>query len=120
MTSSESLMRELVSQFAALRPLMDEHLADQEGELLPYLLMADVERWAEKESTRNPDQVAEVTAWLESRFDSGDDVLKDLIGVGFVEMIPHTPTGDPILDRLGPSLRGVAEDMGLLRPANEE
>lgn len=119
MTPSESLMHDLVSAFPEIRPLLVEHLEEQEDELLPYLLMADIERWAEVESKSDPEHVARLTDWLEARFNSGDNTLKDLIGVGFVEMVPHTPTGDPILRRLGPSLRQVADDMGLFRPARE-
>ena len=113
MTPSESLMHDLVSTFPDLHPFMSEHLKDQEGELLPYLLMADIARWAERVSIHDPERVATLTAWLGSRYDSGDEVLKDLIGVGFVEMIPQSPDGDPILEQLPPSLRSLATQMGL-------
>lgn len=37
-----------------LLPVFDEHLRDQEGEVLPHLYMADVERWAEAELLQTP------------------------------------------------------------------
>lgn len=114
------LMTRLIQAFPVLSPLLEDHLKDQEGELLPYLLMADVERWAEAEVVHQRDHVSDLIAWLEREFASGGNDIKDLIGVGFVEMVPHTPEGDPILQNLGPHLRDVAEQMGLFTPAASE
>ena len=114
MSASQELMHDLVAAFPETMPLLIEHRRDQEGELLPYLLMADIARWAESTSITDPARTTGLTTWLEARFDAGDDALKDLIGVGFVEMISQSPEGDPILDNLGPSLRHVAGEMGLL------
>lgn len=119
MTPNEELMSRAVEAFPELQPVLAEHLEDQEGELLPYLLMADIERWSEAEVTRDTERISELIAWFENEFTTGDQEVKDLIGVGFVEMLPHTPDGDPILNLLGPELRQVARDMGLLSPAEE-
>ena len=119
MTPSEQLMYSLVDEFSECRPLLAEHLADQEGELLPYVLMGDVVRWAESEVAHNRSRVATLMQWLEIRFSSADDVVQELIAVGFVEMLPASPTGDPLLDLLGPSLRQVADEMNLFEPWDE-
>jgi hypothetical protein len=47
MRSTEAAFGRLVSVLPALRAILDEHLENQEGELLEYIFIADVERWAE-------------------------------------------------------------------------
>lgn len=95
---------------------LTEHLTDNEGELLSYLLMGDVVRWACRQSSSDPDRVSTLVGWLEQRFEDGDGEVKDLVGVGFVEMLPHTPVGDPILTLLGPKLSPVGRRDGTTTP----
>jgi hypothetical protein len=116
MDASEQLIYSLVDEFSECRPLLTEHLVDMEGELLPYLLLGDVVRWACQQSPSDPDRVSALVRWLEHRFEHGDGEVKDLVGVGFVEMLPHTPVGDPVLTLLGPTLSQLADEMGLLLP----
>lgn len=104
----------LVGAAPELTPLLDEHLADQEGELLAYVFMADVSRWLFTTSTANPGRVREVLEWLESEFSSADFDVRNLIDVGIVEMFPAAPEGVPVLEMLGPELRARAEVAGLL------
>ena len=108
MDASEQLIYALVEDFSECPPLLAEHLIDQEGELLPYLLLGDVVRWAEREVEQNRSRVATLFQWLEIRFVAADTVVEELIAVGFVEMLPATPSGDPLLELLGPSLRQAA------------
>ncbi|NPD03761.1 hypothetical protein HN031_03565 [Nocardioides sp. zg-1308] len=98
---------------------MDEHLADQEGELLPYLLLADVARWAQATYASQPQAVGDVVDWLEVEYVRAEPAEKDLIGLGFVEAIPYRPEGAPLLARLGPELTQVADDLGLLTHPGE-
>lgn len=120
MTLSEQLIYALIDEFSECRPLLTEHLVDMEGELLPYLLLGDVVRWAEREVARNRSLVATLFQWLEIRFVAADAVVEELIAVGFVEMLPATPAGDPLLELLCPSLRQVAEEMSLFEPWGEQ
>lgn len=113
MTSAEQLIHSLFDDFSELRPLLTQHLADNDGELLPYLLLSDVARWAGPAVEKDRARVAELMQWLEARFTDGDVNVENLIAVGFVEMLPATPTGDPLLELLGPSMRQVAEEMNL-------
>ena len=46
----ESLINTLVVEIPELRPMLDEHLHDFDGELLPHLFFADVTRWAEEQA----------------------------------------------------------------------
>ena len=120
MTPSEGLVHALVEDFSELRPLLTEHLTDNEGELLPYLLMSDVARWAIREVEHNPSRVAELMRWLDARFAAADEVVETLIAVGFVEMLPATPAGDPLLELLAPELRQVAQEMNLFEPWGDQ
>ena len=114
MTPSQQLVRDLVSAFPVLGPIMEEHLVDQDGELLPYLFMADVARWADSSLGQDPDAVARLVDWLEREFAIAEPAEKDLIGLGFVETIPARPEGAALLMHLGPRLTEVAGDLGLL------
>lgn len=113
MTASQDLVKRLTDDFDALSPLMQAHLEEQEHELLPYLLMADIARWAQATMSIDPGLVGDVVDWLENEFDAADAPEKDLIGLGFVETIPYPPEGAPLLLRLGPSLTQVAEEIGI-------
>jgi len=115
MTPSEDLIHNMIREFPEFSPLLAEHLEDHD-ELLPYLLFGDVVRWAQSEVSRDRARVAHLSGWLESRFDQADDVVENLIAVGYVEMLPATPEGDPLLALLGPSLYKVAQDMNLTEP----
>lgn len=117
MTPSQQLVRRLVDDFPPLAPLMAEHLADQDGELLPYLFLPDVARWAQASLQTDPASVGYLVDWLEREFTVAEPAEKDLIGLGFVETIPFPPEGSALLLRLGPALTGVAADLGLLPPA---
>ena len=115
MTPSQQLAHDLVGAFPVLEPVMVQHLADQDGELLPYLFMADVARWADSALGEDADTVGRLLDWLESEFTVAAPAEKDLIGLGFVETIPFPPAGSALLLRLGPVLTEVAVDLGLLR-----
>ncbi len=114
MTASRDLVRRLVADFPSLAQVMEEHVADQEGELLPYLFMADVARWANATYVERPDEVGGVVDWLEREFHDAAAPEKDLIALGFVEAIPFPPEGAALLLRLGSGLTQVARELGLL------
>ncbi len=114
MTSSQQLVTRLVTAFPALSPLLAEHRADQDGEILPYLFLADVARWAQHTFPAHPDMVGDLVDWLDREFVGAEAAQKDLIGLGFVEAIPFPPRGAALLLRLGPALTEVATELGLL------
>ncbi len=116
MTPSQRLATRLVDEFRDLTPVLEEHLEEQEGELLPYLLMADVARWARATYASDPRTVGRLVDWLEVEFEKAQPPEKDLIGLGFVEAIPLPPEGTALLLRLGPHLTQVADDLGFFLP----
>jgi hypothetical protein len=113
MTAESDFTQRLVAATPELAPVLEEHLADQEGELLAYLLMGDVAKWLDGQSRKDPQRASQVLDWLEHEFAAGDFDVRNLIDVGIIEMLPAMPEGAPVLDMLGPELRGRAEIAGL-------
>ena len=119
MSASDELITRLFGRFPELSPMLEEHLADQDGELLPYLVLADVARWAQRSFAEEPQAVGGLVDWLEEEFARAEPAEKDLIGLGFVEVIPYRPEGAPLLARLGPELTRVAIDLGMMTPIDD-
>lgn len=114
MTVEADFTQQLVAAAPDLAPVLDEHLRDQEDELLAYVFMGDVARWLHETSTTAPARVEAVLAWLESRFVDGNFDERNLIDVGIIEMLPAAPEGDAVLSMLPRALRARAEVAGLL------
>ncbi len=87
----------LVYRFGALLPLLQDHLEEQEGEVLPHLFMADVERWVEGEvKSGDSSRCAQVQAmldFLEIVYSTAGEEVEELISVSFLEHLPRP--GDP-------------------------
>jgi hypothetical protein len=94
-----------------LMPLLAEHLDDQQGELLPHLLLADISRWFLKNPTGSEAQA--FVHWLESEFARGHSDVQELVSVSFLEMLPQpwedTDPAHAVDDLLGPRLTGELE-----------
>lgn len=119
MSASDELITRLFGRFPELSPILEEHLADQDGELLPYLVLADVARWAQRAFDEEPQLVGDLVDWLEEEFVRAEPAEKDLIGLGFVEVVPYRPKGAPLMARLGPELTRVATDLGMMTPVDD-
>lgn len=102
-----ALVGALCYEHRELIPLLEEHLEDNDGEVLAHLVMSDVVRWL-VEHRDERDRCQAVWSWLERAFQRGDDLEKDLIAVSGVEMIPAPgQPGEEFRDMLGPMLRAV-------------
>lgn len=98
----------LIDAHRDLLPVLEEHLIDNEGEVLPHLVLADVVRWLVGHRASHPDVCRSVLAWLEREFNDGAEDVRGLITVSGVVMIPDPgQPGSELRDLLGPSLRGV-------------
>lgn len=92
--STVAFIGALVHDHPVLRPVLQEHLDDMGGEVLPHLFIADVERWAEgeaiaKRSGRGSD-LAAVLAAIEREFElEHDSDVGELISVSFLEHLPR-------------------------------
>ncbi len=100
-----ALLGALAWRFPALRPELDEHLADNDGEILPHPLMSAYERWAEAALQAGDAELAPVLAFLEDAYENGGEEVEELISVSFLEHLP--PPGEPgseLRDRVGPAM----------------
>lgn len=101
-------IRALIDEHPELLPILDEHLKDNEGEVLPHLVMADVVRWLVRNEEAGRDDCRAVLAWMERRFLTGSEEVRGLIAVSGVGMLPDPGNpGAGLRDLLGPSLREV-------------
>lgn len=97
--------------------LLQGHLEDND-EVLSTLFLGEVERWFESACLNRisaPGEFAEaiaVTQVLGDVFSHGDDVIRNLIAVGFVEMLLNLAWNDSeCIDELPDSLRNELERM---------
>lgn len=107
--STVAFVGALFHRFKVLQPLLEEHLDDQDGEVLPHLLMADVERWAEAEIAKSDESarafVREVLAFLEVAYATQGSEVEELIAVSFLEHLPRPgEPGSQLRALLGPRL----------------
>lgn len=118
---TESFVRTLVDQFPSLKPLLDEHLADNFGELLPHVFFGDVVIWILSlfaSARLDPDsssgrELAEVLQLLEETYSGGDDELQELLSVSFLESLPRPgEDGSDMREWLGPSLTRQLQILG--------
>jgi hypothetical protein len=79
----------LVWRFPDLLEPFGEHLADNDGEVLPHVFMAVVERWAESLLAERPEELTELLAELDHALDAGQEAVANLIDVSFVENLPY-------------------------------
>ena len=101
-----ALLGALAWRFPALRASLDEHLNDNDGEVLPHPLMSDYERWAEQALHAGEAGVSEFLDVLEDAYRNGGDEVENLISVSFLEHLPRPgEPGAEIRDLLGPLLR---------------
>lgn len=100
MQSPEDLVERLMAEIPDLRPVVDEHLIDEEGELLPHVLFGDIPRWAVAQDPRSFD-LARLLGLLDEAYGAGPVEVVNLVTVSFVENLPEE---SPIWRRLSPRL----------------
>lgn len=106
MTSSttQDFARRVVAAVPDLEPVLAEHLEDNVDELLPHVFFGDVTRWAEQQASTSPGSPAleRLLGELTAGFASGDEEVRDLITVSFLENLDDD---SPVIERLSPALR---------------
>lgn len=112
------LVQRLADHSPFVASLLQGHLEDND-EILPTLFLGEVGKWFEKAYQKRisaPGDFAETIAVvqiLEDAFSRGDDAMKNLIAVGFVEMLLNLAREDrDCIDELPDSLRSELERMG--------
>lgn len=105
--AAAALISALVDAVPGLRPLLDEHVDDNE-EILSTSFLADVGRWMRGSGMdRMPTALRRATMdWLERAFATGGDLERDVIGTGLVEEFTDLTEDEMfILEDMGPELR---------------
>ena len=106
----------LVSEIPQLLPLLQDHLDEQEGEILPHLFMADLERWAEilvnEGSEEQRCELSRFLNCLELAFETRGEEVQELISASFLEHLPRPEKqGAELRALLGPSLAAELEKL---------
>lgn len=115
-SSTIGCINRLLEQVPELRPVYDEHIHDN-GELLPHVLLGDVTRYVvqhmrsgEVEASRT---VGRILDCLEHCMVSGDEQVKELVSVSFVEnLLGHDDVLASLRRLVGPSLAKEIETYG--------
>jgi len=106
--TTERAINRLVAEFNELTPILEESLEDNEGELLPHLVLADVIRWLAEHIESEGNTCRSILEWLEREYEQGSEDVQGLITVSGVEMIPDPgQPGSSLRGWLGPALQGV-------------
>lgn len=113
MSVETDFIARLVGVAPELQPDLDEHLVDQEGELLPYVFAYQVAQWLDGVASSDAERAKAVLVWLDDEFVTGDSGVRNLIDVGIIEMLPSVPEGEPVLALLPPALHERAAVAGL-------
>jgi hypothetical protein len=107
-SATEEAIETLVALHPELAPVLTEHVEDNEGEVLPHLVMADVVRWLVAHRNTDPAACRSIMRWMEERFHDGPDEVRGMIAVSGVEMIPDPgQPGAELREWLGPALREI-------------
>jgi hypothetical protein len=107
-----ALLGALAWRFPALRFELDQHLDDNDGEILPHPLMSAYERWAEAAVRAGDSDLTPFLAFLEDAYESGGEEVGELISVSFLEHLPRPgEPGAELRDRVGPAM---AEQLRLI------
>ena len=98
----------LIYDFPELSPILGESLEDNEGQVLPHLVLADIVRWLASRVDSEPDRCELIVNWLERAYERGPEDVRGWIVVSGVEMIPDPGhPGSSLRELLGPILQGV-------------
>lgn len=84
--TSHAFTQELIAEVPSIGPLVSEHLADADGELLIHLLMADLLRFTVREFHEGDRDISKSCLSVVDRaLRFGDDALTNAVAVSFVE-----------------------------------
>jgi hypothetical protein len=107
-------VRSIAARSARLRAILDEHIKDNFGEILPHVFFGDLTRHvvslcgsagSKRPSSAELQELHEILEMLEEAYAKGDNELQELISVSFLEHLPRPDeSGSEIRTILGPRL----------------
>ena len=107
-----SFVKSMVSLHPELGAILEEHIKDNLGEILPHVFFGDVARYTSSLFPAAPRgglllrrELRDLLDYLEATYSSGDEELRELISVSFLENLPRPgELGAQIREMLGPNL----------------
>ena len=102
----------MVAHFPGLKALLEEHVKDNLGEMLPHVFFGEVTRYmlslvlaASSGGLLPRNELRDILHYLEEAYATGDDELRELITVSILENLPRPgDAGAEIREMIGPNL----------------
>jgi hypothetical protein len=115
-----SFVKSTAARFPTLNLLLEEHVRDNLNEILPHVFFGDVTRhvlsllFAESSDGLDTQrELRDILDYLEDTYSSGDEELRELISVSFLENLPRPgEKGAQIREMVGSNLRGQLHVIG--------
>jgi hypothetical protein len=108
-----TFVRLIAARFSPLGAVLEEHMQDNFGEILPHVFFGDLTRYVVSLASEGGTatefarlcEMYEILDYLEEVYSSGDEELSELISVSFLENLPRPgEVGSQIRDIVGPNL----------------
>jgi hypothetical protein len=117
------LVNMMGARFSPLGALLEEHLRDNKGEVLPHVFFGDATRYilslvgSSKKAGLSPRrELRDILAYLEEPYSGGDSEVQELISASFLENLPRIDEAvSQIRQMLGPNLRRKLAGMNFPR-----
>jgi hypothetical protein len=111
--SQLSYVHSVVKRFPGLLTVLDEHISDNFGEVLPHLFFGDVTRYSlellsksEAGDLASLRELHQLLEYLEQSFSSDDSEVWQLIAASYIENLPNKrEAGFRIRTMLGPNMQ---------------
>jgi hypothetical protein len=115
--STIACVNKLLDQVPELRYVYDEHIHDN-NELLPHVFLGDVTRYVVHRvrlgETGPAKPVERILSVLEQYMGSGDEQVKELVSVSFVEnLLKHDKVLASLKGLIGPNLQKEIRNYGI-------
>ena len=116
-----SFVRSMVERFPSLYGPLEGHIRDNYGEVLPHVFFGDVTRYvvslllAARSGSNLPRrrELRDILNYLEEAYASGDEEVRGLISVSFLENLPRSDeSGAKLREMVGPNLRRQLQAIG--------
>jgi hypothetical protein len=112
-------VREIAGRLPAVQALLDEHVKDNLGDILPHVFLGNLTRYILSllpgaDAGLSADRsLRELLDHLEASFESGGPEVQELIVVSFLENLPaSSEVGSEIREMMGPNLSRELKQIG--------
>ena len=121
--TSIDFIEQLVSRYPSLKPVFDEHVSDNFGEVLPHLFFGDLTRYVVAHfteaqegahaGTQAENELRRLLNDLENAYADSQEEIQELISVSFLENLPHPgEEASGVRTWLGPKLSAQLDVIG--------